>query len=66
MAKFKIKKTIAEVFGTADKPTAFGRGNPKGITFDGKTAITDDGPWIKALRNLPKSICEEVAEPEPT
>lgn len=54
MAKFKIKKTVEQVFGS---------GNPKGVTMDGKTAITADATWIKELRKLPKATAEEV-EPE--
>lgn len=55
MATFKIKKTTKVVFGCDD---------PKGVTMDGKTAITDDAAWVKELRKLPKASAEEVVEPE--
>lgn len=55
MAKFNIKKTVKAVFGSDA---------PKGVTLDGKTAITTDGAWIKELRKLPKATVEEVVEPE--
>ncbi len=53
MAKFKLKKTVKQAFGTD---------SPKGVTMDGKTAITNDAPWIKELRKLPKGTCEEVVD----
>lgn len=56
MAKFKIKKKTEDVFGTE---------SPKGVTMDGKTAITDDAAWIKELRKMPKSAAEEVEEVVP-
>lgn len=56
MAKFKIKKKTEDVFGTE---------SPKGVTMDGKTAITDDAAWIKELRKLPNSVAEEVVSAEP-
>lgn len=55
MAKFKIKKSVADVFGSE---------TPKGVMFDGKTAITDDAAWIKELRKLPKADAEEVVPKE--
>lgn len=51
MAKFKIKKTVKSVFGTD---------SPKGVVFDGKTAITDDAAWCKELRKLAHGTCEEL------
>lgn len=53
MAKFKINKTVKQVFGSD---------SPKGVTMDGKTAITSDGAWIKELRKKPKFVCEEIVE----
>jgi len=53
MAKFKIKKKVPGIDA-----------NTKGVTLDGKTAITDDAAWIKELRKLPKPTAEEVLEPE--
>lgn len=55
MPRFKIKKTVVAVFGSEA---------PKGVELDGKTAITNDAPWVKQLRKLPKSTAEEVVEPE--
>lgn len=56
MAKFKIKKDVP--FLSKDS---------KGVTWDGKTIITEDIATIKELRKLPKATAEEVPEPtEPT
>ncbi len=56
MARFAIK---------GDVPGLTGDVTPKGGTLVNDIFTTEDRPWIKALRNLPDSIAEEILEDDP-